>query len=84
METKGPGFRQVQNTGFRSLFYQYRSKPKHSLKLTLGVIRPKQEILGMFRFVSVLVKQRLVNETCEFVPAPVVSGHQSRLGVGTL
>ena len=31
---------QVQNSGHKSLFYQYRKYPKHSLKLTLGLIRP--------------------------------------------
>ena len=35
------------NTGHRSLFYQYRKYPKHSLKLTLGLIRPKQMFLGL-------------------------------------
>ena len=29
------------------MFYQYRNKPKHSLKLTLGLIRPKQEFVGL-------------------------------------
>ena len=31
------------------MFYQYRNKPKHSFKLTLtlGLIRPKQELLGL-------------------------------------
>ena len=38
---------QVQNTGHRSLFYQYRRYPKHSLKLTLGLIRHKQTVLGL-------------------------------------
>ena len=28
------------------MFYQYRNNPKHSLKPTLGLIRPKQEFLG--------------------------------------
>ena len=28
---------QVQSTGHRSLFYQYRKYPKHSVKLTLGL-----------------------------------------------
>ena len=38
---------QVQNTGHRSLFYQYRKYPKHSLKLTLGLSRPKEKFLGL-------------------------------------
>ena len=38
---------QVQNTGHRSLFYQYRKYPKHSLKPPLGLIRPKQKFLGL-------------------------------------
>ena len=32
----------LQVTSHRSLFYQYRKNPKHSLKLDLGLIRPKQ------------------------------------------
>ena len=44
---------QVQNKGHRSLFYQYRKYPKHPLKLTLGLIRPKQKFLGlMLAFVN--------------------------------
>ena len=35
------------STGHRSLIYQYRKYPKHSWKLTLGVIRPKQKFLGL-------------------------------------
>ena len=38
---------QVQNTGYRSLFYQYRKYREHSLKLTLGLSRPKQTFLGL-------------------------------------
>ena len=29
---------QVQNTGHSSFFYQYGKNPKHSLKLSLGLI----------------------------------------------
>ena len=36
-----------QVTGHRSLFYQYRKYPKHALKLTLGLIRPKQKFWGL-------------------------------------
>ena len=36
-----------QATSHRSLFYQYRKYPKHSLKLTLGLIRSKQKLLGL-------------------------------------
>ena len=32
---------------YRSLFYQYRKYPKHSKKLTLGLVRPKQKFLGL-------------------------------------
>ena len=38
---------QVQNTGHRALFYQYKKYPKHSLKLTLDLIRPKQKFLSL-------------------------------------
>ena len=27
------------------MFYQYRNKPKHPLKLILGLIRPKQDLI---------------------------------------
>ena len=65
---------QVQNTGHRALFYQYKKYPKHSLKLTLGLSRPKQKFLSLML--------ALVNgsgcfcigrtTTCDwcFVPAP--------------
>ena len=47
--------RQAQNTGLRSqvsftglcFTNEYRNKPKHSIKLTLDLIRPKQEFLGL-------------------------------------
>ena len=59
-----------QVTSHKSLFYQHRKNPKQSLKLTLGQLRPKQELLGLMfslviwliKVVSVLVKQRPV--TC--------------------
>ena len=38
---------QVQNIGHRSLFCPYRNYPKHSLKLTLGLSRSKQKLLGL-------------------------------------
>ena len=42
----------TQATGHRSqvighFVCKYRKNPKHSLKLTLGLIRPKQEFLGL-------------------------------------
>ena len=37
----------LQVTGCRSLFRQHRKYPKHSWKLTLGLIRPKQKFLGL-------------------------------------
>ena len=37
----------TQVTGHRSLFYQYRKYPKHSLKLTFGLSRPEQKFLGL-------------------------------------
>ena len=36
----------AQVTSHRSLFYQFRKNPKHSLKLTLSLIRPNVNSIG--------------------------------------
>ena len=54
-----PTFHTIQVQISQVISCQYRKYPKHSLKLTLGLIRPKQKFLGLMsvRVVSVLVKQ---------------------------